>query len=63
MRGSPLALLLIYPVRADVANRVVELATCDLPAWGSDEEKELWWLLDLIQRGVGWVRWEVEADG
>lgn len=46
-----------------MANRVVELATRDLPAWGSDEEKELWWLLDLIQRGVEWVRWEVETSG
>lgn len=49
-----------------MANRVVELAARDLPSGirgGSDEEKELWWLLDLIQRGVEWISWEVETDG
>ena len=63
MHGNPLALLLLYPVRSDVANRVVELATRDLPSGirgGSNGEKELQWLLDLIQRGVGWVKWGID---
>jgi len=62
MTAHPLALLLLRPVRADVAARIVELATSDLDPWRGDEERELRRLLDLVRRGVAWVRWGVE-DG